>query len=78
MKLPSNIRFADQDILEAFYKLEQGDKSERELFKSINKAFDNIEKNAFCGIQIPKRLIPKSFMMITKRGSVTKNQGLNI
>ena len=62
MKLPSDIRFADESIKEAFYKLENGDDSERELFKFINQALDNIEENAFCGIQIPKRLIPKEYI----------------
>ena len=66
MKLPSDIRFADESIREAFYKLEKGDDSERELFKFINQALDNLEENAFCGIQIPKRLIPKAY--ITKYG----------
>ena len=35
--------------------------TELELFKQINYALDNIEKNAFCGIQEPKRLIPKEW-----------------
>ena len=50
MKLPSDIRFADLKLQEAFYKLENGDNSERELFKIINQAFDNIEENAFYGL----------------------------
>ena len=61
MKLPSDIRFAEDSIKETLYKLEQGDDSERELFKFINQALDNIEENAFCGIQIPKKLIPKEY-----------------
>ena len=61
MILPSNIRFADEKLKEAFYTLESGDDSERELFKVINQAMDNIEANAFCGIQVPKRLIPKEY-----------------
>ncbi|HHI04173.1 MAG TPA: hypothetical protein ENL45_01360 [Candidatus Woesearchaeota archaeon] len=56
------MRFADESIREAFYKLENGDDSERELFKFINQALDIIEGNAFCGIQIPKRLIPKEYI----------------
>jgi len=63
VKLSSDIRFADESIREAFYKLEKGDDSERELFKFINQALDNIEENAFCGIQIPKRLIPKEYII---------------
>lgn len=61
MNLPSEIRFADEKIKEAFYKLENGDNQEKELFKVINQAFDNIESNAFCGIQIPKNLIPEEY-----------------
>lgn len=61
MNLPSAIRFADEKIKEAFYKLENGDNQEKELFKFINQAMDNIEKNAFCGVQIPKKLIPKEY-----------------
>lgn len=61
MKLPSEIRFADDSIKQAFYKLEQGDESEKELFSIINRAMDAIERNAFCGIQIPKKLIPEYY-----------------
>lgn len=59
MKLPSDIRFVDKNIQDALYKLEKGDNSEKQLYKFINQALDNIEENAFCGIQIPKKLIPK-------------------
>lgn len=41
--------------------IENGDNQERELFKLIDQALNNIEKNAFCGIQLPKRLIPKTY-----------------
>lgn len=62
MKLPSKYRFADENVREAYYKLERGDDQERELFKLIKQALVNIEANAFCGIQIPKRLIPKEYI----------------
>ena len=45
MKLPSNVRFIDEKLKQTFYKLEAGDDSERELFKVINQAMDNIEAN---------------------------------
>lgn len=61
MRLSSAVRFKDERLQEAFYKLEKGDKSKRELFKIINQAMDNIEEDAFCGIQIPKKLIPKEY-----------------
>ncbi|MFT7616178.1 MAG: mRNA-degrading endonuclease RelE of RelBE toxin-antitoxin system [Candidatus Woesearchaeota archaeon] len=62
MKLASDIRFIEENIQTAFYQLEKGDDSKRELFKFINQALDNIEENAFCGIQIPKNLIPKEYL----------------
>lgn len=61
MKLPSEIRFADDNVKAAFYKLETGDEQERELFRLINQALNNIEENAFCGIQVPKRLMPQEY-----------------
>ena len=47
MKLQSDIRFADKNIQDALYKLEDGDNSERELYKFINQALDNIEEMLF-------------------------------
>ena len=61
MKLPSDIRFVDENLKKAFYKLETGDKQEKELFKLLEQAVTNIEENAFCGIQIPKKLIPQEY-----------------
>jgi hypothetical protein len=62
MKLPSHIRFADEKLKESFYKLENGDNSGKELFSSINKAMDFLEDNSFCGVQVPKRLIPREYV----------------
>lgn len=62
MKLPSTARFADEKLKEAYYKLENGDDSERWLFKVIKQAMDNIEENAFCGDQMQKKLIPKVYV----------------
>ena len=62
MILPSEIRFVDENVKKAFYKLQEGDKSEKEIFKFINQASDNIERNAFCGIQVPKKQIPKEYI----------------
>lgn len=62
MNLPSKIIFADKKIQEAFYQLNNGDSSEKELFKIINQAMNNLEQNAFYGIQIPKNLIPRDYV----------------
>jgi Txe/YoeB family toxin of Txe-Axe toxin-antitoxin module len=35
---------------------------DKKLHKWINRAMDDLEDNAFCGIQIQKRLIPKVYI----------------
>lgn len=63
MKLPSTIKFVDEKLKAAFYKLEEGNNPEKKLFKAISQAMDNLEENAFCGIQIPKKLIPREYII---------------
>ena len=64
MKLPSTIRFADEKLHKAFYKMTRAD----ELFRHINNAMDDLEENVFCGVRIPKRLIPKGIFANIKLG----------
>ena len=62
MKLPSKIKFADEAIREAFEQLKEGKGEERRLYDWLVRAFNDVAQNAFCGIQIPKRLIPKKYL----------------
>jgi len=55
----SKVVFADEKLKKEFKKLKE--LKETELFRQLIKAFKNLEENAFCGIQIPKRLIPKEY-----------------
>lgn len=61
MKLPTKIKFSNKNTRNLFLKLKEGTDEEKNLFNSINNALRNIEENAFTGIQIPKRLIPKEY-----------------
>ena len=61
MKLPSKIQFADDKIKKAFEGLKLSDKQEKELYNHLIRAFKDIEENAFCGIQISKKLIPREY-----------------
>jgi hypothetical protein len=61
VRLPSDIRFADEQLKKKFYHLENGTAEEKELFLNISRALNEIEQNTFCGIQIPKRLVPKYY-----------------
>ena len=57
--MKSKIQFANEKVKKAFDKLKKGDKK---LFELIFRAFEDIEENVFCGVQIPKRLIPKEYI----------------
>ena len=72
MEKKSIIRFADKDIQKAFDSLEKGDEQEREMFKLINQAMDNLESNAFCGIQIKKKQIPRYYLKEHDVGNLWK------
>jgi len=59
MKIKSDgIDFADIATQNAFFRTKDVDKN---LYKHLVAALDNIRENAFCGIQIPKNLIPKKY-----------------
>ena len=52
-----SLQFANEKVKKAFEELEDSD-----LKKFLNRAFDDICENPFCGIQIPKKLIPKDYI----------------
>lgn len=56
------IQFANEKVKEAFKKLDNGSFEEKQLKSFIERAFEDICKNPFCGIQIPKRLIPQDYI----------------
>jgi Txe/YoeB family toxin of Txe-Axe toxin-antitoxin module len=55
---PSIVVFADEKIEKMFYSLDKNN----EIKKYINRAVQDIQQNAFYGIQIPKRLFPKEYV----------------
>jgi|TARA_Y100000310_G_C20430317_1_gene691154 mRNA-degrading endonuclease RelE of RelBE toxin-antitoxin system len=59
MKLPSKVRFSDEKVKKAFLELNKS--NEKNVYAWLVRAFKDIEENAFCGIQIPKRLIPIAY-----------------
>lgn len=54
--------FADKKVKDSFEKIKDTKTREQKLLAWLNKAFDDISENAFCGIQIPKKLIPKKYL----------------
>jgi Txe/YoeB family toxin of Txe-Axe toxin-antitoxin module len=54
----SRVVFAEDKLQEEFNKLSEGE----QLKIQIKKAILELQSNAFCGIQIPKRLIPDIYI----------------
>ena len=60
--MKSRVVFADHKTKEAYEKLKSSKTEEQGLYKWLNRAFDDLAENAFCGVQIPKKLIPKVYV----------------
>ena len=54
-----HVVFVDERIKKAFDKLRDAKNPEKDLYKFIKRAIDDLEKNPFCGKHIQKNLIPK-------------------
>lgn len=53
------VAFADEEIQKAYFRTKIDNPS---LYKSLERATDDLKRNPFCGIQIPKRQIPKTYV----------------
>ena len=60
--MESKIVFADKQLKDAFDKLQNSKTEDKDIYRWLNRAFDDISENAFCGIQIPKKQIPKEYL----------------
>ncbi len=60
--MKSKIVFADIKVKEACEKLKDSKTEDKQLHQWLIRAFKDLEQNAFSGIQIPKKLIPKGYI----------------
>ena len=58
--MKSKVVFGNEKLKEAYNKLKNSKTEDKILYKWITRAIDDLEENPFCGIQIPKKQIPKS------------------
>ena len=58
MIIPSIVTFISDELEKDFNKLSDNDF----VKKSIRNAITELKQNAFCGIQIPKRIIPPEYI----------------
>src|SRR3989344_233668 len=56
-----DVWFGDEKIKHAYQALKEGKYEDQELYKFISSAIDDLRKDPFCGIPIPKRLIPQVY-----------------
>jgi len=54
--MKSEVAFGDEKLKEEFKNID-----DEKFRKHLERAFDNLKEDAFCGIQIPKHLIPKEY-----------------
>jgi len=64
---PCEIQFTNDKVQKAFKEI-----NDPSLKRNIKRAFDDICQNPFCGIQIPKKLIPKEYIQKHKIKNVWK------
>ena len=61
MELSSEVKFGDEALKEAYHELADGKFEDKQLKEWLDRAVGDLKKNAFSGIQVPKRLIPKEY-----------------
>jgi len=54
--------FSDEKLKASYEKLKDSRVEDKMLYKWISRAIDDLSENAFCGIQIPKKLILKEYI----------------
>ena len=59
MEIKSQVHFGDEKIKKAYLDLNSGKFQEKQLKQQLDRAFEDLQNNGFCGVQVPKRLIPK-------------------
>lgn len=55
---PSIVKFASEKLKKEFDSLNDNDPIKKQLLKAIR----TLSENAYCGIQIPKRIIPEIYI----------------
>ena len=56
--MKSVVHFGDEKIKETYEQLKSSKFEDKQLYEWITRAINDLEQDAFCGIQVPKKLIP--------------------
>ncbi len=60
--MKSVVHFGDEKIKDAFDRLLNSKTESKMLHKWISRAIGDLAQNCFCGIQVPKKIIPKKYV----------------
>lgn len=60
--MKSVVYFGDTKLKTSYEQLKDSRVEDKILYKWISRAINDLEENAFCGIQIPKKLMPKVYI----------------
>ena len=60
--MKSIVNFGDEKLKKTYEDLKNSKNEDKILYKWIYNAINDLEENAFCGTQIPKKLIPKAYL----------------
>ncbi|OQX19172.1 MAG: hypothetical protein BWK75_05925 [Candidatus Altiarchaeales archaeon A3] len=60
--MKSRVVIADKKLKNVFENLKDSKTEDRKLYERLNRAFDDLADDSFCGIQIPKKQIPKEYI----------------
>ncbi len=60
--MKSEVIFGDEKLELLFNELKDSKFEDRQLYLCLQKAFEHLEGDAFCGIRLSKRLIPKFYV----------------
>ena len=70
-----SVVFADERLQKAYYKVRDENPM---LYKFLDRATDDLKVNPECGIEVPKRLIPKVYIQKYGINNLWKYNYINI
>ena len=56
------VAFITNSLNKSLLELKERKFEDKQLFKFVNRALDDLKENPFCGIKIPKRLWPSKYV----------------
>ncbi len=60
--MKSIVHFGDDKLKEAYELLKNSRIEDKNMHKWISRAIDDLEEDAFCGVQLTKKLIPQTYI----------------